>query len=110
MQAIIKHQYGHFYEVTSGGETVMAALPIERNKLIGDIMRKRYTVNDEIALLANGSDTEKHAAELEAYQSFRASVKAGIASLQSEIDRLNEEFASENAEREKAMSDLGMGD
>ena len=39
MQAIIKHQYGHFYEVTSGGETVMAALPIERNKLIGDIMR-----------------------------------------------------------------------
>lgn len=104
MQAIIKHQYGHFYEVTSGGETVMAALPIERNKLIGDIMRKRYSVNDEIALLANGSDTDKHAKELEEYQTFRASVKSGIASIQAEIDALNEAFAKENAEHEKAMS------
>lgn len=110
METYIKHQYGHFYEVAAGGEVIAAALPIERNRLIGDIMRKRYTVNDEIALLANGSDTDRHAEELEAYQSFRASVKAGIASLQSEIDRLNEVFASENAEREKAMSDLGMGE
>lgn len=104
MEAKIKHQYGHFYEVTSGGETVMAALPIERNKLIGDIMRKRYSVNDEIALLANGSDTDKHAQELEEYQTFRASVKADIAVLQSEIDALNEAFAKESAEHEKAMS------
>ena len=104
MEARIKHQYGHFYEVTSGGEPDIAALPIERNKLIGDIMRKRYSVNDEIALLANGSDTDKHAQELEEYQTFRASVKSGIASIQAEIDALNEAFAKESAEREKAMS------
>ena len=110
MQTYIKHQYGHFYEVAAGCETVMAALPIERDKLIGDIMRKRYSVNDEIALLANGRDTEKHAEELQAYQSFRASVKADIAVLQSEIDALNEAFAKDNAEREKTMSDLGVGE
>lgn len=106
MEARIKHQYGHFYEVTSGGETVMAALPIERDKLIGDIMRKRYSVNDEIALLANGRDTEKHEKELEEYQTFRASVKSGIASIQAEINALNEAFAKENAEHEKAMYNL----
>ena len=54
-------------------------------------------------LTANGSDTDKHAKELEEYQTFRASVKSGIASIQAEIDALNEAFAKENAEHAKAM-------
>lgn len=43
--------------------------------LVSAIVRDRYSADAVEAILANGSDTEAHAAELAAFQSWRARAK-----------------------------------
>lgn len=102
----LKHLYAHYYEVAVGGEAIVTALPIKRETVINDIIRRRYTVSDEIALLANGRDSEKHAEEMDEYQAFRSAVKADLSSLSVEIEKVNAAFEAERKEREQEMKNV----
>lgn len=54
--------------------------------LVVQYVRERYDADDVEAILANGTDTEEHAAELEEYQAWRAeSKRRARASLESEL-------------------------
>lgn len=44
-------------------------------KIISAIVRDRYSADDTEAIIANGSDTEAHAAELAEFQTWRAKAK-----------------------------------
>lgn len=85
----IKKLWGYFYEVSVAGEAHAQFLPIKRDELISTFIRKRYTLDDELALLANGGDTEKHASEYAAYQDYRKEVKDGIAEIWGEVSAAN---------------------
>lgn len=81
-----------FVEVTIADEAIAQYLPVERGALITSMIRKRYTLDDELAILANGEDTEAHAKEYQEYQEYRAEIKAGIAEIQLAIDITNKEW------------------
>lgn len=102
----LKHLYAHYYEVAVGGEAIVAALPIKRETVINDIIRRRYTVSDEIALLANGRDSDRHAEEMDEYQTFRTAVKADLSSLSAEIEKVNAAFEAERKEREQELKNV----
>ncbi len=81
--------WDNFYEIKVADEAHAQFLPIKRDELISTFIRKRYTLDDELALLANGTDSEKHADEYAEYQNYRKAVKDGIAEIWNEIDTVN---------------------
>ena len=85
----IKKLYGHFYEVKVAGEAHAQFLPIKRDELISTFIRKRYSLDDELATLANANDSEKHAAEYAEYQNYRKAVKDGIGEIWADIESAN---------------------
>lgn len=48
---------------------------ISRSEIVSAIVRDRYPQDRVEAILANGSDTEAHAAEMAAFQQWRAKAK-----------------------------------
>lgn len=85
----IKKLWGHFYEVKIAGEAHAQFLPIKRDELISTFIRKRYSLDDELATLANANDSEKHAAEYAEYQNYRKSVKDGISEIWADVENAN---------------------
>lgn len=66
---------------TDGGTLVEAKAVNDENrrsKFISGLISTRYPIDTQIAVLANGKDTEEHAAELEEFEAFRAECKAAI--------------------------------
>ena len=49
-----------------------------RGKFIAGLIGIEYSKDDQIALLANGEDTNEHAEELEKFQSVRAAAKKAV--------------------------------
>lgn len=92
----IKKLWGHFYEVKVAGEAHAQFLPIKRDELISTFIRKRYSLDDELATLANANDSEKHAAEYAEYQNYRKAVKDGISEIWADIEKANKDW--ENAQ------------
>lgn len=64
------------------GGTLIAASGItdanRRDKFIAGLIGVRYDMDAQMALLANGTDTEEHARELEAFSAWRARAKAMV--------------------------------
>jgi len=88
----IEKLHGDFVEITINDESHAQYLPVKRDSLISVYIRKKYTLDDEIATLANANDSEKHAAEYAAYQAYRTSVKSGISEIWDEVERMNQEW------------------
>ncbi len=53
----------------------------KRSKFITGLIGCKYSLDAQIAILANGNDTPEHAAELEAFTDYRASCKTAIDAL-----------------------------
>ena len=49
-----------------------------RGKFIAGLLGLEYSIDDQIALLANGEDTAEHAEELEKFKSVRAAAKKAV--------------------------------
>ena len=99
----INKLWGHFYEVKVAGEAHAQFLPIKRDELISVFIRKRYSLDDELAILANGNDTEKHASEYAEYQSYRKAIKDGIAEIAEDIASANAMWESEQPKQEMSV-------
>lgn len=56
-------------------ENVDITGPVEYGAIIAAIVRDKYPQDSVEAILANGSDTEAHAKELQAFQEWRAKAK-----------------------------------
>lgn len=56
-----------------------------RGKFIAGILGLEYSLDDQIALLANGEDSEEHSEELTRFLTFRQSVKEEIDKLLSAV-------------------------
>lgn len=56
-------------------ENVDITGPVEYGAIVTAIVRDKYPQDRVEAILANGSDTPEHAAELEAFQEWRAKAK-----------------------------------
>jgi len=97
----IKKLYCHFYEVNIAGESHAQFAPIKRDELISVFIRKKYTLDDELATLANANDSEKHSAEYAAYQAYRTSVKSGISEIWASIEAANKAWEDEQPKAEE---------
>lgn len=66
----------------SDGGTIIAAKDItdedKRSKFVAGLIGKQYSIDSQIAILANGSDTAEHAAELTAFLAYRQSCKNAV--------------------------------
>lgn len=49
-----------------------------RDKYIAGLIGKRYTIDAQLAMLANGNDTENHAQELRDFEAFRIKCKQDV--------------------------------
>lgn len=49
-----------------------------RGKFIAGLLGIEYSLDDQIALLANGEDSEQHSEELEAFNRFRNEAKKAV--------------------------------
>lgn len=49
-----------------------------RGKLIAGLLGLEYSIDDQIALLANGEDSEEHSEELEAFSRARSEAKKAV--------------------------------
>ena len=56
-----------------------------RGKFIAGLLGLEYSIDDQIALLANGQDSEEHSKELTRFLTFRQSVKEEIDKLLSAV-------------------------
>ena len=56
-----------------------------RGKFIAGLLGLEYSIDDQIALLANGEDSEEHSKELTRFLTFRQSVKEEIDKLLSAV-------------------------
>ena len=101
----IKKLYQGFAEVIIADEAVALYLPIERPALITTFIRKKYTLDDELAILANGEDTEAHSKEYAEYQAYRNAVKSGIAEIKADIDALNKEWEDAQPKHEDLLKE-----
>lgn len=61
------------------GSTIIEARNItdenRRDRYIAGLIGKRYSIDDQIALLANGSNTPQHAQELKDFEAYRTECK-----------------------------------
>lgn len=73
--------YSYDGDMNDGG-TIIAASDItaenKRGKFIAGLIGKQYSIDSQIAILANGDDTESHAAELAAFTAYRTSCKNAV--------------------------------
>ena len=64
------------------GSTIIEASSItdenRRDKFISGLIGKTYSIDAQIALLANGTDTPEHAAELEQFYDLRSECKRTV--------------------------------
>lgn len=76
--------YSYTGDMADGG-TLIAATDVtddnRRSKFVSGLIATRYSIDAQIAILANGKDTEQHAAEFAEFEQFRAECKASIDSL-----------------------------
>lgn len=49
-----------------------------RDKFVAGLIGTRYSIDAQIALLANGTDTEEHARELREFEAFRTKCKQDV--------------------------------
>ena len=49
-----------------------------RGKFIAGLIRIEYSKDDQIAMLANGEDTNEHAEELAKFKAIRAAAKKAV--------------------------------
>ena len=74
---------GYTYTGTrTDGSTLIEATDVTaenmRSKFIAGLIGTEYTKDDQIALLANGEDTNEHAEELEKFRAVRAAAKKAV--------------------------------
>lgn len=50
----------------------------KRSKFIAGLLGTEYTIDDQIAILSNGADTEQHATEKKTFEDTRAIVKQAV--------------------------------
>ena len=64
------------------GSTLIEATGVNkeniRGKFIAGLLGLDYSLDDQIALLANGEDSEEHSEELEAFSSARSEAKKAV--------------------------------
>ena len=64
------------------GSTIIEAKDVtdenRRSKFIAGLIGKRYSIDAQIAILANGADTEEHARELREFEAFRTECKQTV--------------------------------
>ena len=64
------------------GSTLIEATGVNkeniRGKFIAGLLGLEYSINDQIALLANGEDTAEHAGELAKFKEVRATAKKAV--------------------------------
>lgn len=64
------------------GSTKIAASGVNddnrRAKFVAGLIGRRYSIDDQIAILANRDNTEEHAAELRAFEAYRTECKAAV--------------------------------
>lgn len=74
------------------GSTLIEATEVTseniRGKFIAGLLGLEYSIDDQIALLANGEDSEEHSKELARFLTFRQSVKEEIDKLLSVVTTL----------------------
>lgn len=49
-----------------------------RSKFIAGLLGTEYTIDDQIAILSNGDDTEQHATEMKDFENSRSIVKKAV--------------------------------
>ena len=81
---------GYTYTGTrTDGSTLIEATDVTaenmRSKFIAGLIGLEYSIDDQIALLANGEDSEEHSKELTRFLTFRQSVKEEIDKLLSAV-------------------------
>ena len=74
---------GYSYTGTrTDGSTLIEATDVTpenmRSKFIAGLIGTEYTKDDQIALLANGEDTNEHAEELAKFRAVRAAAKKAV--------------------------------
>ena len=74
---------GYAYSGTEAdGGTMIEASDVtddnRRAKFIAGLIGVEYDMDAQIAILANGDDTDEHATELEEFAAYRASCKAAV--------------------------------
>ena len=74
---------GYTYTGTrTDGSTLIEATDVTaenmRSKFIAGLIGVEYSKDDQIALLANGEDTNEHAEELEKFKAVRAAAKNAV--------------------------------
>lgn len=66
----------------SDGSTKIAASDVNddnrRAKFVAGLIGKRYSIDDQIAILANGSRTTTYADEQQAFEAYRAACKSAV--------------------------------
>lgn len=64
------------------GSTKIAASDVNddnrRAKFVAGLIGKRYSIDDQIAILANGNRTPRYADEQQAFEAYRAECKAAV--------------------------------
>lgn len=73
--------YAYTGDRKDGGSMIEAAgvTPANiRDRFIAGLIGTRYDMDAQLATLANGADTPAHAAELEAFNAWRAECKAAV--------------------------------
>lgn len=73
--------YSYTGPETDGGTLIEAkdvTAENRRAKFISGLIGTQYTIDAQIAVLANGKDTNEHKAELNAFEAFRADCKAAV--------------------------------
>lgn len=64
------------------GSTIIEAKGVtdenRRDKYIAGLIGKRYSIDAQLAMLANGNDTENHAQELRDFEAFRIKCKRDV--------------------------------
>ena len=74
---------GYAYSGTEvDGGTMIEASDVtddnRRSKFIAGLIGVEYDIDAQIAILANGEDTDEHATELEEFAAYRASCKTAV--------------------------------
>lgn len=68
-------------EMSDGGTLIKASElndENKRSKFVSGLIATRYSIDDQLAILANGKDTEEHQSEFSAFEQFRADCKSEV--------------------------------
>lgn len=76
--------YSYAGDMTDGGTLVAASNVTDENRrsaFIAGLIATKYSIDAQIAILANGKDTEQHETEYREFEQFRKECKAAIDNL-----------------------------